>query len=195
MAWWLGATGARWALFLDDDMVTTVGALEHFIKCTRTAPSGLTSGVYAMKSLGGERLVLQPRWDLIEADALELGRGGDWFPCAWFGGGCVLLDRGEAWEIAHRNCLPPLRYRMPDGRWFPGFRFWQNCETPAGEPGGDLTEGGEDVGFCQLAAAAGIVPHALGSMLLGHVGSYVYTPADAYSPARSGRAILRRPNT
>jgi hypothetical protein len=169
---------AQWSLWLDSDVMPPVGNPDWFKKKSRTqsltkAQCGydiierllghnvpLVGAVYAARTEGAQMVIqpdIDPRHpgDQQKAEQIRKGQLHGLINVDWVGLGCTLI---------HRRVFESLRAKSANGR--------------QGDVDFFRSEGskGEDVGFCERAAAAGFKPQLDCDLVVGHLGRKCYLP-------------------
>ena len=171
-SWWMHHHDTPWCVWLDDDMVVPLEALERFLtEALDHADSlDLLCGVYAPKRPAAGSVCV-----LFTEDQNVLGLGGGIVPVSGCGFGCVTIKR----EVFERIALdlPPVRYEQVG---VVGRPYFMGMITSAPEdPDGALRHAGEDFAFCARALKAGARLFCDTRLRLGHHGGYTYNWEDA----------------
>ena len=172
------ASHAKWALWLDSDMLLPYGDASWFAEKSRlnrlsSQQKGFdvverllshnypfVGAVYAARTAQSQLVIqpdIDPRYanDRTLAESIRNGQTRGLVGVDWVGFGCALI---------HRKVFEAVRDRTPRDR--------------SREVDFFSTEGqkGEDVSFCERAAAAGFKPKLDSELVIGHVGRHCFGP-------------------
>jgi len=171
-SWWLANHHTDWSLWVDDDSVVPIEAVDKFcaVAIEHTEMLDLLCAVYVPKRPAAGSVCV-----LFKEDNVVLGLGGGLEPIAGCGFGLVAIKR----EVFERIALdlPRVRYEQTGCLGWPFF-LGMVADSP-GDPDGAKRHAGEDFAFCYRAARAGCRMFADTRLRLGHWGGYTYHWEDA----------------
>lgn len=179
-------TGAKWCLWLDDDMIPTVGRPQFtrdFIGATPEEVPDKVLGVHVLDRLmaAGKHLVGATYFGRRKYSPAMFKEGidnpiayekakkltGEVIPCEWVATGCMLV---------HRDVFIGIQNRHPELAPNDKRKNWDFFQEGEGETGG------EDVMFCRRAKAAGYQPYVDTGCLCLHVGAQVFGNWNTTNP-------------
>lgn len=171
-SWWLEHHTTSWCLWVDDDSVVPLEAVERFcaVAIEHEADVDLLCACYVPKRPKAGTVCV-----LFADEQNTLGVGGGLAPVLGCGFGCVAIKRAIFERIA--LTLPRVRYEQAGVRGWPFFLGMITSATQ--DPDGDLRHAGEDFAFCARASAAGARMFCDTRLRVGHRGEYTYHWEDA----------------
>jgi len=169
---WLAQFDTPWSLWLDDDMVVPIEAVDAF--CQNALASDLepdlVAACYVPKRPNSGTVCT-----LFQEDHTVLGMGGGYVPITGTGFGLVAIRRSLFERVALG--LERVRYRQVGVLGWPFFAS-MIVDSPA-DPDGAKIHAGEDFAFCYRALAAGGRLFCDTRLRVGHRGAYTYYWEDA----------------
>jgi hypothetical protein len=162
---WLEVDDTEWSVWLDDDMVVSLPALEEFVSLGIESGNDLVAATYVgKKPRSGHIATLFARDDVI------LGAGGGYEPILGTGFGCVMVRRSVFERLM--LSLPRVRYERSQTLGYP---YFLGMVLPApGDEAGVGRHAGEDFAFCHRVASVGASLVADTRFRVGHRGPYTY---------------------
>jgi hypothetical protein len=170
-------SGVEWSMWFDSDMIFPTGNAAWFNSVTGFNLPDKFAGVHTINRLMGHGKTLVGGMYFQRQDTgkpcysegcdsagervrARRGPRDEVRPMKWVGTGCLLVHRDVFLSIAAKN--PKLN----------GFWFSHGDES--------LLHLGEDVLFCQRAAAAGHTPHVDLGLVCGHAGQKIFGPFNTH---------------